>query len=554
MALMQDTIIISDQEEMRTAHLDVAHVGDIKGAWGTIRLGDSAPRKTWRAWLMTLLIIMGPGLITMIGDNDAGGISTYIQAGQNYGTSLLWALLILIPVLIVNQEMVVRLGAVTGVGHARLIFERFGKFWGAFSVIDLFLLNFMTIISEFIGFSLGLQYFGVSPLISVPLAVIGLTAITATGSFRRWERVMWICCAISLMMIPLIFLPHPVLGTVLFNTFVPTVRGGINSTALLTIIAIVGTTVAPWQLFFQQSNIIDKRITPRWLNAERIDTTIGAFITNIEAAGLIIVAAVFFAGTKFDGNFVDIITSARGFAALGHPIIGAILAIILINASVVGACAVTLSTSYAFGDVFKVRHSLHRKVNEAKFFYGSYGVMVLLGGAIVLIPNAPLGLITLAVQALAGILLPSATVFLVLLCNDRAVLGPWVNALWLNMVAAVIVGLLVVLSLILAATTLFTFTDAQANLLVASLLGLLAVTLAVMGIVALVQRLRKGPDPERAALLAMDKHTWQMPPLEELTRPVWSLSRKVGMLMLRVYLLIAVILLIVKVIQLATGH
>ncbi len=429
MALMQDTIIISDQEEMRTAHLDVAHVGDIKGAWGAIRLGDSAPRKTWRAWLMTLLIIMGPGLITMIGDNDAGGISTYIQAGQNYGTSLLWALLILIPVLIVNQEMVVRLGAVTGVGHARLIFERFGKFWGAFSVIDLFLLNFMTIISEFIGFSLGLQYFGVSPLISVPLAVIGLTAITATGSFRRWERVMWICCAISLMMISLIFCrTRSWEQCSLIPLFRPFGEGSIRLPCS-TIIAIVGTTVAPWQLFFQQSNIIDKRITPRWLNAERIDTTIGAFITNIEAAGLIIVAAVFFAGTKFDGNFVEIITSARGFAALGHPIIGAILAIILINASVVGACAVTLSTSYAFGDVFKVRHSLHRKVNEAKFFYGSYGVMVLLGGAIVLIPNAPLGLITLAVQALAGILLPSATVFLVLLCNDRAVLGPWVNAL-----------------------------------------------------------------------------------------------------------------------------
>jgi hypothetical protein len=181
-------------------------------------------------------------------------------------------------------------------------------------------------------------------------------------------------------------------------------------------------------------------------------------------------------------------------------------------------------------------------------------MIILLGGAIVLIPNAPLGLITLAVQALAGILLPSATVFLVLLCNDRAVLGPWVNALWLNIVAAVIVGLLVVLSLILAATTLFTFTDAQTNLLTASLFVLLTVTLAVMGIVTLVQRLRKGPDTELMALLAMDKHTWRMPPLEKLTKPVWSLTRKVGMLMLRAYLVIAVILLIVKVIQLATGH
>jgi Mn2+/Fe2+ NRAMP family transporter len=554
MSLIQDTTIISDQKELRTAHLDMAHVGDIKGAWGTIRLGDSAPRRTWAAWLMTLLIIMGPGLITMIGDNDAGGIATYIQAGQNYGTSLLWTLLILIPVLVVNQEMVVRLGAVTRVGHARLIFERFGKFWGAFSVIDLFLLNFLTIITEFIGFSMGLQYFGVSPLISVPLAIIGLTAITVTGSFRRWESVMWICCAISLLMIPLIVLPHPVLGTVLFDTFIPTIRGGINSTALLTIIAIVGTTVAPWQLFFQQSNIIDKRITPRWLNTERIDTIIGSFLTNIEAAGLIIVAAVFFVGTKFDGNFVDAGTSAHGFAVLGHPIIGAIVAIILINASVVGACAVTLSTSYAFGDVFKVQHSLHRKVNEAKLFYGSYSLIILLAGAIVLIPNAPLGLITLAVQALAGILLPSATVFLVLLCNDRAVLGPWVNSLWLNIVAAVIVGLLVVLSLILAATTLFTFTDAQTNLLTVSLFVLLAVTLVTMGVVTFVQRLRKRRDPERTALLAMDKHTWQMPPLEELAKPVWSLTRKVGMLMLRAYLAIAVILLIVKIVQLATGH
>ena len=245
MSMIQDPTTISDQKEMHTAHLDVAHIGDIKGAWGTIRLSDTTVRRTWVARLMTLLIIMGPGLITMIGDNDAGGIATYLQAGQNYGTSLLWTLLILVPVLIVNQEMVVRLGAVSGVGHARLIFERFGKFWGAFSVIDLFLLNFLTIITEFIGFSMGLQYFGVSPLISVPLAILGLIAITVTGSFRRWESVMWICCIISLMMIPLIVLPHPVLGTVLFDTFVPTIRGGINSTALLTIVAIVGTTVAP---------------------------------------------------------------------------------------------------------------------------------------------------------------------------------------------------------------------------------------------------------------------------------------------------------------------
>jgi len=143
-----------------TAVLDDAHLGHIQGAFGTILHGDVAPRETWKHRLTTLLAILGPGLIVMAGDNDAGAFATYGQAGQNYGTTLLWTLALLIPVLYVNQEMVLRLGAVTGVGHARLIFERFGKFWGAFSVIDLFLLNGLTIITEFIGISLALDYLG----------------------------------------------------------------------------------------------------------------------------------------------------------------------------------------------------------------------------------------------------------------------------------------------------------------------------------------------------------------------------------------------------------
>src|SRR5215471_10730355 len=142
-----------------TAHFDRAHVGDIRGALGTIRQHDHAPRTSWRARLLTLLAIMGPGLIVMVGDNDAGGVATYAQAGQNYGTSLLWVLLLLIPVLIVNQEMVIRLGAVTGVGHGKMIFERFGRFWGVFSVGDLFILNFLTLVTEFIGVDLALSHF-----------------------------------------------------------------------------------------------------------------------------------------------------------------------------------------------------------------------------------------------------------------------------------------------------------------------------------------------------------------------------------------------------------
>src|ERR1017187_10258799 len=150
--------------------LDEAHIGDIRGALGTIRMHDSGERHGWRSRAMTLLAIMGPGLIVMVGDNDAGGVSTYAQAGQNYGTSLLWVLLLLIPVLIVNQEMVVRLGAVTGVGHGRLILERFGSFWGAFSIIDLFLLNGLTIVTEFIGINLALGFLGVPRVWGIAVA------------------------------------------------------------------------------------------------------------------------------------------------------------------------------------------------------------------------------------------------------------------------------------------------------------------------------------------------------------------------------------------------
>src|SRR6202158_3672750 len=171
-----------------SAVLDEAHVGDIHGAFGTIRLSDVAPRRTWRRRLLTLAAIVGPGLIVMVGDNDAGGVSTYAQAGQDYGYSLLWTLVLLIPVLIVNQEMVVRLGAVTGVGHARLIIERFGKFWGAFSVGDLFLLNFLTIVTEFIGVALGAQYFGLPSFVAVPVAALLLVSITVSGRFEVWER------------------------------------------------------------------------------------------------------------------------------------------------------------------------------------------------------------------------------------------------------------------------------------------------------------------------------------------------------------------------------
>ncbi len=528
-----------------SAVLDEAHLGDIRGAFGTIRQHDLDTRRSWGARLLTLAAIMGPGLIVMVGDNDAGGVATYSQAGQNFGLTLLWTLPFLIPVLVVNQEMVVRLGAVTGVGHARLINERFGRFWGAFSVGDLFILNFLTIATEFIGVSLALGYFGVSEYISVPIAALLLVAMTATGSFRRWERFMFVFIAVNFLVIPLAVFSHPAAGPFFHDLVVPGVQGGFNSTSVLLVIAIVGTTVAPWQLFFQQSNIVDKRITPRWINYERADTVLGSLVTVFAASLLMAVVAAAFTGTPLAGKFTDAGGVATGLQhQVGHAA-GALFAVILLNASIIGAASVTLATSYAFGDVFGAHHSLHRTWHEAKFFYGVFTGVVVLAAGIVIIPGAPLGLITTSVQALAGVLLPSATVFLLMLCNDKDVLGPWVNRPWLNVLATVIVSILLAMSLVLMTTTLFSHIDVTKLALV---LGGVLVAAYVVGGILYARSLRRRP-PGPATPMA-NKATWRMPALNLLDRPRWSRGRLVGMYALRVYLVAAVLMLLVKAVQL----
>src|SRR6266481_2475790 len=240
------------KESRLGAVLDEAHVGDIRGALGTIRHGDIAPRRDWWARLWTLLLI---------------------------------------PVLYVNQEMVLRLGAVSGVGHARLILERFGKFWGAFSVIDLFLLNALTIVTEFIGISLALGYLGVSKPLGVVVAAVLIMAAAGTGNFRRFERFSLFLVVGSLLLVPVFLMVHPPVGRMLGDFLVPRLpqesfHGGRLSEVMLLIIAIVGTTVAPWQLFFQQSYVIDKRIPPRFIPYERADLWIGIVFVTVGAMAL----------------------------------------------------------------------------------------------------------------------------------------------------------------------------------------------------------------------------------------------------------------------------
>ncbi|GEM_PF-8469 len=532
-----------------SAVLDEAHVGDIRGALGTIR--DHGPRTSWKQRFQTLLAILGPGLIVMVGDNDAGAFGTYTQAGQNYGTSLLWTLLLLVPVLYVNQEMVLRLGAVTGVGHARLILERFGKFWGAFSVIDLFLLNGLTIVTEFIGISLGLGALGMPKAIGVAVAALVIMGAVSTGDFRRFERFALALCAGSLLLVPIFLMVHPPMGRIAHDLLVPHVPAGAKlGDVMLLIIAIVGTTIAPWQLFFQQSYVIDKRITPRFIKYERLDLWFGIVIVVIGAVAMMGFAAAAFAGRPEFGNFTDAAGVAAGLGAYAGRVPSVLFAIALIDASIIGAAAVSLASAYAIGDVLSLKHSLHRRPTDAKGFYAVYCGLILLAAALVLSPGTPLGLLTNAVQALAGVLLPSATVFLLLLCNDRAVLGPWVNTRGMNLFTGAVISVLVTLSVILTVSVLFPDFVNETFILAVFLTGL-----AIAGLASLFA-LSKGRSgaPAFAPLSEAQRNSWRMPPLDQLAPMRLSRASRLWMGALRLYLVLAGGLVLTKIVSFALGQ
>ena len=560
---------------LNSAVLDEAHAGDIRGALGTIRLDDHDARTTLSAKFKTLLAVVGPGLIVMVGDNDAGAFSTYGQAGQVYGTKLLWTLLLLIPVLYVNQEMVLRLGAVTGVGHARLILSRFGKFWGTFEVIDLFLLNGLTIVTEFIGITLAAGYLGVPKVLAVILAAAIIIATAFTGSFRAFERIALFFCVGSLLLIPLYLMAHPSGASMAHGFATPDLPSGAATggmaAVMLLVIGIVGTTIAPWQLFFQQSYVIDKRITPRFMKYEKADLWIGIVIVVVGAAALMGTTAVAFAHSG--AAFTDSAGLARGIAGYAGHVAGALFAVALLDAAVIGAFAVSLSSAYAIGDVLGMKHSLHRGVGQAKGFYALYAALVGGAAAIVLIPGSPLGLITEGVQVLAGVLLPAATVFLLLLCNDKAVLGPWVNTPKTNAFTGGVIAVLIALSVVLTASVMFPAITAGQ---IFAIMGGCAVVAVAIGGFAVVRGRRAararvlvagvapaGAEAEIAAevetatdtaLAPVNKLSWRMPPLSELSAPAITGARRIGLIGLRAYLAVAMVMVIVKIVLLAIGH
>jgi Mn2+/Fe2+ NRAMP family transporter len=417
--------------------------------------GASAPvrgtivKSKWARNLLTFLAVSGPGLIVMVADNDAGAVSTYTQAGAQYGNRLLWVILLLLPVTYFIQEMVVRLGIATGKGHAAMIYQRFGKWWGLFSLVDLELVNFLTLVTEFACIDLALTQLGVDPRLGIPLVALGLVLIALTGSYKRWERSVVFLCLLDFAWFCVAWKMHPAAGEVVRSALVPGIpAGGLTSDLVFLVIAVVGTTVAPWQLFFQQSCIADKRLRFKDIPWARLDTFVGACVTIGVAVCMMIAGN---ASLAHGFRFTDPARMAVDLGRFAGPFVKNAILLLMINAAVLGTTAISLSSAWAYGEVRRWPHSLQLPPGKALGFYSVYLACVAAAAAIVLIPGAPLQLIILGVQVLAGVMLPSAIIFLQLLLNDKELLGEYANKPWNNVINWTIIVVLFALSMVLAA-------------------------------------------------------------------------------------------------------
>jgi Mn2+/Fe2+ NRAMP family transporter len=407
-------------------------------------------RRVWKA-LKLYGIIAGPGIIVMVADNDAGGITTYAATGAKFGYSLLWFLVILGPVAYFVQEMTVRLGAVTKRGHAESIFHGFGPFWGWFSLVDLILVDWLTLITEFIGMTAALSIFHVPPLITVLFVILIMGMMVVRGNYWTWEKIALVFCAMNLVYIPCAFIVKPSVSSIVTGGLIPHLpSGGFSNEFFFFLMANIGTTIAPWMVFFQQSAVVDKGIQEKDIFWGRIDTFLGSMFTVIVAAFCIIVT-----GTLLRG--VDIRDAAEAAVQLMgiNQYLGTLLAIGLFDAGLLGAICISLASSWAFGEVFGWAHSLNNRIREAQWFYAFYFFALISAGAVVLIPGAPLVLITLFVQVIAVTLLPASLVFLIIMLNNEESMGKYKNSVFQNIANITIAAVIIVLSTMYAISTLF---------------------------------------------------------------------------------------------------
>ena len=421
----------------------------------TLVMRQKKVRRVWMRQLLLMLSVIGPGLITANVDNDATGITGYSLAGAQYGYGLLWAVVLVTISLAVVQEMVARMGVITGKGLSDLIRERFGvriTFW---SMLLLLVANIATTVAEFAGIAGAMDIFGVSAFIAIPIAAIAVWFLVIRGNYKYVERVLLALCVIYASYIFSGFLVHPDWTEVFRQTVRPPLS--LNQGYLLTLVAVIGTTIAPWMQFYQQSAIADKQIAPAHLRYEQIDTYFGAFLTDF-VAFFIVVAT----GATLFVHHIQI-NEAKDAAIALEPLVGGngqiakiLFGIGLLNASLMAASVLPLSTAYSIAEAFGWERGVGRTFKEAPQFLTLYTFVIVMGAGITLfVPKESLIFVLNLPNVVGGMLLPLVLVLMIILCNDRRLMGRYVNGRILNAIAWFTTIAMTILTLLIILTTLF---------------------------------------------------------------------------------------------------
>ncbi len=410
-----------------------------------------------RRWLRLLWLLAGPGVLVMLGENDGPSMVSYATTGATYGVGFFVPFILLTFVMaFVVQEMTVRLGVATRRGHAELIFQRFGPFWGYFAMGDLVFGNVLTLVTEFIAIQAGGLYFGLPSWLSVAFGVVLVTASLALRRYATWERVLMALAAGNLLFIPAALLAHPS-GAALVHavaTWGP-LPGGFGVGFVTLILANVGATVTPWMIFFQQSAVVDKGLTQADLPQGRMDTAIGAMVAAAAAIATVVATAPLFAA------HVDVSQFASGadFATALRPLLGTtgatLFALGIVEAGLVAAMTISTSSSYALAETMSARHSLNLNFAQGRLFYGAAIVSTLVAAGIVLIPGAPLLAMTLTVNVVATLLMAPALLFLLLLVNDREIMRDLANGWRANLAGGTIVVAISLIGALYGVITVF---------------------------------------------------------------------------------------------------
>jgi Mn2+/Fe2+ NRAMP family transporter len=404
--------------------------------------------------LFVLLAVVGPGLITSNADNDAGGIATYSQAGAQFRFKMLWLLIVITICLIVVNEMSARMGVVTGKGLADLIRERFGVRSTAFAMALLLVANAFTTVAEFAGIAAGMELLGVPRYVSVPIAAIVIWLLVVRGSYPVVERVLLSIGIVYLTYVVSGFLVHPNWGEILRSSVVPQVD--VSRAYFLLSIALIGTTITPWMQFYLQGAIAEKGIPEDQLAYSRADVIVGSVVTDVIAYFIIIATALTLSGHLSTGQLANMQAGdyARALVPVAGRFAGILFGIGLVGASLLAGSVVPLSTSYAITEAFGFERGVDRGIGDAPIFFGIFTFLIAVAALAVLIPGVPLVPMILLSQDVNGLILPAILVYMLILVNDRRLMGRFVNSRVANLIAGVTVAGLIVLSILLLTSSL----------------------------------------------------------------------------------------------------